>query len=151
MKISNLETAKKLALITGRPLEEFYSGQIETIDDQQEEEETVAATEESYESTTSESSATHLPEIRISETGIIRRIPVSNEECLYSVKYGGKYSDNGVLICHTRDMSRSEYKEITKGMTQSEVLKHPLLHVLFRAEEQKEGHFYAWLENFPKE
>jgi hypothetical protein len=165
MKISNLETAKKLSQITGRPLEDFYAAptiHIETIDDQQAKKETVDSDEEERGLSTSDDNEEigDNQEIKLalrrmdvqkqttdknSESKTIER---DGEITLYTIKYGGKLSANGVVICHTKDMKRVEYNQITKKMTQKEVLNHPLLYVLFRSEEQKEGNFHAWLATF---
>lgn len=168
MKISNLETAMKLAKITGRPLEEFYNGVRETVEDKQEEEvpleeqeiqcsdgleEDIGEIEDIDEETIDvddeetidvDDEDDNRPVIEKDDTTI-------REDDVYTVKYGGKYSTNGVIINHTKDMTNAEYKSLTKKMTQNELLKSPLLFVFFRAEEQNEGHFWHWLEKFPKE
>lgn len=160
MKISNLETAMKLAKITGRPLEEFYDGVLETIEDKQAEEILL----EEQELQCSDGSEEDIDEIQdLDEEAIDADDEDDNrpviegvntavrEDDVYTVKYGGKYSTNGVIINHTKDMTNAEYKSLTKKMTQNELLKSPLLFVFFRAEEQNEGHFWHWLEKFPKE
>jgi hypothetical protein len=151
MKISNLETAMKLSKITGRPLEEFYEQPVQAteIPESQcsdEPEEDISEIEDLDEET-----------IDINDDADNNR-PINKEDDtrpreddVYTVKYGGKYSENGVIIGHTKDMTNAEYKSLTKKMTQSELLKSPLLFVFFRAEEQNEGHFWHWLEKFPKE
>ena len=150
MKISNLETAMKLAKITGRPLEDFYEAPTETINDQQEIEESVESEEQDCDLEIED----NIPEVQDNEDEQFRGVLpcISSEQSsLYHIKYGGRYSPNGVLVCHTKDMSHTEYKSITKKMTQKEILKSPLLYVLFRSEDQKEGHFFNWLDSFPKE
>lgn len=159
-KISNLETALKLSKITGRPLEDFYNG-IVPSKDEQDKEESVENKGEEFECSTSD----NIPEIWDNEIEPLRRISipvqieiseredvVQNEQTtLYTIKYGGRLSENGVVIGHTKDMTNTEYKSLTKKMTQSELLKSPLLHVFFRAEGQTEGHLWNWLDKFPKE
>ncbi|CAB4124520.1 hypothetical protein UFOVP53_7 [uncultured Caudovirales phage] len=162
MKISNYETALKLSKITGRPLEDFYDGIIPSENEQDKEEE-MEGEEEALECSTSDDiSETEYNQgdglalrgvldpvqVKISE----RKDVVQNEQTtLYTIKYGGRLSENGVVIGHTKDMTNAEYKSLTKKMTQNELLKSPLLHVFFRAEEQNEGHFWHWLDKFPKE
>lgn len=159
MKISNLETAMKLAKITGRPLEDFYNGTDEGIKEVQGQN----VENKTTEIRCSEKTESDIPEIQDDEVESIRGTSIrdgrnakeddgaSRKTDVYTIKYGGRYSGNGKLIEHTQDMKKVEYNQITKKMTQKEVLNHPLLYVLFRAEEQKEGHFWSWLEQFSKE
>ena len=157
MKISDLETAMKLAKITGRPLEEFYSGVRETIEDKQEEEvlleeqtiqcsngpeEDLNETEDLNDETIDEYN--HKSSNKEDNTG-------SREDDVYTVKYGGKYSPNGKLINHTKEMTNIEYKSITRKMTQKQLYDSPLLFVLFRAEGQTDASFSSWVDRFPKE
>lgn len=161
MKISNLETAMKLAKITSRPLEEFYNGVRETIEDKQEEEVPLEEQEiqcsDGFEEDVSEIQDLNEEAIDVNDDEDNNRHIVEEvdstirEDDVYTVKYGGNYSPHGKLINHTKEMTNAEYKSLTKKMTQSELLKSPLLFVFFRAEEQNEGHFWHWLEKFPKE
>ena len=160
MRISNYETALKLSKITGRPLEDFYDGIIPSENEQDKEEE-MESNEEECECKSSDD----VPEIRDREVEPLRRVPIqvqdrrgkeedvekNGEATLYTIKYGGRLSENGVVIGHTKDMTNAEYKSLTKKMTQNELLKSPLLFVFFRAIDQTEGHFWNWLEKFPKE
>ena len=150
MKISNYETALKLSKITNKPLEDFYDGIIPSEDKQNDEEKVETEREIIGHSTSSNISETRGNQEEFS----FRRSPsmVQKEEATpYTIKYGGRLSENGVVIGHTKDMTNVEYKILTKKMTQNELLKSPLLYVFFRAEDQKEANFYNWLEKFPKE
>ena len=161
MKISNLETAMKLAKITGRPLEEFYDGILETIEDKQEEEIPL----EEQEIQCSDGLEEDISEIQnLNEETIdvdddedkSRPIPEEisqgiREDDVYSVKYGGNYSPHGKLINHTKEMTNVEYKSITRKMTQKQLYDSPLLFVLFRAEGQIDASFSSWIDRFPKE
>ncbi len=150
MKISNLETAMKLAKITGRKIEEFYEQPIQAAEEQELQcsdgsEEDIDEIQDLDEETIDvDDEDDNRPVIEKDDT-------TTREDDVSTVKYGGKYSTNGVIINHTKDMTNAEYKSLTKKMTQNELLKSPLLFVFFRAEEQNEGHFWHWLEKFPKE
>jgi hypothetical protein len=162
MKISSYETALKLSKITGRPLEDFYDGIIPSEDEQDKEEE-MEGEEETLECSTSNdiSETEHNQEDGLALRRVLdpvqvkireREDVVQNEQTtLYTIKYGGRLTHNGVIIGHTKDMTNAEYKFLTKKMTQDELLKSPLLHVFFRAEGQTEGHLWNWLDKFPKE
>jgi len=161
MKISNLETAMKLAKITGRPLEEFYNGVRETVEDKQEEEvlleEQTIRCSDGPEEDISEiedynEEAIDTDDIEDIDTPIIEDInSATREDDVYTVKYGGNYSPNGKLVNHTKEMTNIEYKSITKKMTQKQLYDSPLLFVLFRAEGQTDAFFTSWVDRFPKE
>ena len=160
MKISNLETAMRLAKITGRPLEEFYNGVRETIEDKQEEE--VPLEEQEIQcSDGSEEDTGEIQDINEetvdtddedNDRSIIEEVDSTiREDDVFTVKYGGKYSPNGKLINHTKEMTNTEYKSITRKMTQQQLYDSPLLFVLFRAEGQVDASFSSWIDRFPKE
>jgi hypothetical protein len=164
LKISNLETAMKLSKITGRPLEDFYDGIIPSEDKQDKEEEMERQGKVLEYSTSDDISETEhnqetrqplrrvlLPVQVDDKDGEYKTVEKHGEATLYTIKYGGRLSENGVVISHTKDMTHAEYKSLTKNMTQNELLKSPLLHVFFRAEGQTEGHLWNWLDKFPKE
>jgi hypothetical protein len=49
-----------------------------------------------------------------------------------------------------RQMTKKEYAQYCKGLTQAELLGHPLLYMLFRAEDQSQVNFFEWLNKFKK-
>lgn len=51
-------------------------------------------------------------------------------------------------ILDGRDMTRKEYLKYTKHLSKQEVLNHPLMYRMFRSEEQMEGNFHSWLDQF---
>ena len=154
-KISNYEVALRLSKITNRPLEDFYEAptqQVEAINNQQAEEESVEVEEtddsDSFDKDIQEDEGDS--DVRIRNVHVrIPRVPTEDDAKLIQI-YGGRVSDNGKLICG-RDITRKEYLALIKDMTQQDVLNSPLLYTLFRAEGQTEGHFWSWLERFPKE
>lgn len=152
MKIKDLETAMKLAKITNRPLEDFYDGPIESESSEQ-------IIEEQVEEETDEcevESISDIPEVRNpNKTNLsnenIRPPRDSSKDDAYIQQYGGKMSDNGKLICDTKQMTKKEYLAETKGLDEQDILAHPLLYLMFRSEGQTEGHFVQWLSRFSKE
>lgn len=153
MKISNLETAMKLAKITGRPLEDFYEAPqvcIEEIDNKQEIEESMEReTTQCEEQITVDISEIECDqEIESTVCRVSIQLP-EGELATTTQKYRGEISKGGKIINNKIDMSRKEYLLLTKNMTQKDILNSPLLYLFFRAEGQVEGHFYNWLESFP--
>jgi hypothetical protein len=49
-----------------------------------------------------------------------------------------------------RKMTKKEYTQYCKGLTQTELLAHPLLYMLFRSEDQSQVNFFDWLNKFKK-
>ena len=161
MKISKLETALRLSEITGRPLEEFYNGVRETVEDKQEEEipleEQEVQCSDEFEEDISEiqdidEEAVDVDDDEDNCESSSEQIDSTNrEDDVYAVKYGGSYSSHGKLINHTKEMTNAEYKSITRKMTQKQLYDSPLLFVLFRAEGQVDASFPSWIDRFPKE
>jgi hypothetical protein len=53
-------------------------------------------------------------------------------------------------LMDARQMTRKEYNQYSKGLTQSELLDHPLLYIMFRAENQAQVNFLEWVSRFKK-
>lgn len=66
----------------------------------------------------------------------------------YYQQYGGRIVNQYIL--DSRQITRKEYLAMTKGMTQSQLLEHPLLYAFFRSEDQSEFNFFEWLGKFKK-
>jgi hypothetical protein len=66
----------------------------------------------------------------------------------YQAVFGGDVSN--VYLLGTRQMTRKEYLNYSKGLSQKDVLEHPLLYCMFRSEGQGEGNFFEWLSRFKK-
>ncbi len=159
-KISNYQTALRLSEITGRPLEEFYNGVRETVEDKQEEEipleEQEVQCSDEFEEDISEIQDIDEETVDTNDEDNDRPIiekgdTTVREDDVYTVKYGGNYSPHGKLINHTKEMTNAEYKSITRKMTQKQLYDSPLLFVLFRAEGQVDASFSSWIDRFPKE
>jgi hypothetical protein len=148
MKIKDLQTAMKLAKITNRPLEDFYDGPIEDQNTQQETEEVMATGAEESESVSEMGIIIDIPKVRNTEAKSARD---TSRDAELILRYGGKMSDNGKLICETKQMTKKEYLTETKGLNDKDILAHPLLYVMFRSEGQTEGHFVQWLSKFAEE
>jgi hypothetical protein len=148
-KIKDLQTAMKLAKITNRPLEEFYDGPLEDESKEQDIEETVEAEQDESDDELIED----IQPIRTYQkaTPVEKLLRDTSRDSEFISKYGGKMSDNGKLICETRQMSKKEYLIETKGMDERDILSSPLLYLMFRSEGQAEGHFVQWLSRFSKE
>jgi len=66
----------------------------------------------------------------------------------YYQQYGGRIVNQYIL--DSRQLTRKEYTALTKGLTQSQLLEHPLLYAFFRSEDQSEFNFFEWLGKFKK-
>lgn len=75
---------------------------------------------------------------------------ISNKSREYADKYGGEIKDSGYII-GGRQITSREYSSIVRGMTQNELLYHPMLYKLFRAENQKESNFIQWINKFKED
>jgi len=64
----------------------------------------------------------------------------------YISLYGGRILNKHVL--DSRQLTRKEYLSLTKGLTRSQLLEHPLLYAFFRAEDQNEFNFFEWIKRF---
>lgn len=62
--------------------------------------------------------------------------------------FGGNIVNKYLL--EARQLTKKEYVQYCKGLTQAELLEHPLLYMLFRAEEQSQVNFFEWLNRFKK-
>lgn len=66
----------------------------------------------------------------------------------YYGQFGGRIVNDYLL--DSRQLTRKEYLAMTKGLTQSQLLEHPLLYAFFRSEDQSEFNFFEWLGKFKK-
>lgn len=53
-------------------------------------------------------------------------------------------------LMDTRQMTRKEYLQYSKGLKQSDVLDHPLMYSMFRSEDQSQVNFLEWIDRFKK-
>lgn len=66
----------------------------------------------------------------------------------YYGQFGGRIVNDYIL--DSRQITRKEYLAMTRGLTQSQLLEHPLLYAFFRSEDQNEFNFFEWLGKFKK-
>ena len=66
----------------------------------------------------------------------------------YYGQFGGRIVNDYLL--DSRQLTRKEYLAMTKGLTQSQLLEHPLLYAFFRSEDQSEFNFFEWLGKFKR-
>lgn len=67
-----------------------------------------------------------------------------------AMKWGAEIGLSGALISNKIVMTRKDYLKHTKNLTVDQVLADPLLHIMFRSEEQADPNFFTWLDRFPK-
>ena len=137
--MNRLDIAEKLALITGKPVTEFFN------------ESRCAMEDENKDEIKSE------PVQRISEVEGDRSKPIStNEETSPTtslLEYQKMFEGSRIVnkkILGGKQMTKKEYRKIIKGMSRSEMYKHPLMHKMFRAEGQNEAQFPTWCKRFLK-
>lgn len=149
MKTDNLEVAKRLALITKRPLEDFYEGEL----DKQEKEESV----EKIESTSTKSTPKNVPEVRSeTKTDSPETISSSGDKSMEELRILAKEWKgeivNKVILNNKRKMTRKEYLKLKKTFkTIEDFMNSPLLYLMFRSEEQAEAGFISWTTLIEKE
>lgn len=171
-KTNNLDVAKQLSTITGRPLEDFYiptdngiggSGESsqqalasstgETDDkseyedecDQQAEEEQVESSEEEFSDET---------EDNVQETGSDieqTKYNLSDDEAAELLaKYSGELVNGKIL--RGRQMTRKEFlAERKKFKTLDDFWNSPLMYLMFRSEGQTDASFINFINNIEKE
>lgn len=142
MKTPNLDIAKRLADITGRPLEDFYEGEIKNENNQN-------GCEQANKNNN------NVP-IHIGEHGINKNKASSVEEDIHegvdflelkilANKYEGQIV--GKYIMHAKKpMKRKEYLSM-KFKTEEEFWSSPLLYIMFRSEEQIVANFTNWTDS----
>lgn len=82
----------------------------------------------------------------------IRPIRAHSSELIeLAMKWGGTIGATGKIINNKVEMSRKDFLKYSKDMTQEQALNDPLLHVMFRSEEQSQASFWDFLDRFPKE
>lgn len=77
--------------------------------------------------------------------------PFAAELVELAMKWGGTIGSTGKIINNKIEMSRKDFLKYSKDMTQEQALNDPLLHVMFRSEEQSQASFWDFLDRFPKE
>lgn len=149
----NIDIAKKLAQITGKPLSDFIQG--------------VDYVEDSIVDVANKETETEL-------AGIQDQLVYDDDEvednqqsrsCEFEEEYeywteeellefqkmfpGSTISDGGKIMGGPQ-MSRKEYLKVTRNLTRDEVLYHPLHFKMFRAEGQTEAFYFRWVDRFPE-
>ena len=137
--MTDLEIAKKLAAITGKPLEEYYSGP-ETIDKQ--DKPTVSNIKEIAAHNVSGSG-----DIKVEEHKIETESDWSEEIIAYQKMFAGSVIVKGKIL-NGRQMTKKEYNKYTKGMTIEEYYGHPLMYKMYRSEGQIDPSFMTFPERF---
>ena len=134
---NDLEIAKRLAAITGKPLSDFYKGEIGGVsrnngaDIQEGDDASIEAlgADAEYEDIPKQQASPEVVELQ----RLFKDSSITNNKIL-----GG------------RTMTRKEYLQYTKGLMREDVNNHPLIHKMFRSEGQSEAFFTKWLDRFPE-
>lgn len=157
--MNKLDIAKQLAAITGKPITDFFKGEIDAKNEQSNE---VAPIECEQETDINGDTGETESDTTISGDGKIlvneesqTEIPRPKEaETRPEVKELAKIFDATKIVNNKimdgRQMTRKEYLSYSKGLTEDEVGDHPLVFKMFRSEDQGEANFLYWLEKFPK-
>jgi hypothetical protein len=66
----------------------------------------------------------------------------------YQSMFGGEIVNN--YLMNNRQMTHEEYVSHSRGLKQEEMLSHPLMYAMFRADGQKEFNFFEWMSRFKK-
>lgn len=174
MKTSDLEVAKKLAMITNKPLEDFYECNKENIDgvvENERENDSIKTSSENEvlsntieikaseiedetdgidESDCNEQNVSDSKETKDNEERSRRNLVLNDLQSLEELAkyYNGKISERGFILDNKIQMTKKEYNTITKNLSYPELFKHPLLYVLFRAEGQVTPSFIEWTSSF---
>ena len=150
--IANEEVARKLALITGKPLTEYYNGPIRGTHEESEgvREETTSRTNTlPAQKVGSDKGIDNIPGDK-SEGGEDNRLNTHSEVLLeYQKLFSGSRVVNDKIM-GGRQMTRKEYKKYTRNFTQDDLYDHPLHYKFFRAEEQNEAFYHRWINRFPE-
>lgn len=165
MSNTQLETAKQLSIITGRPLSDFYKLPEENVafcscglpwnsdgvchgnheTGEQAEEERVEETED----TVIQEVSVHVREVRDNEEKTSYYTDGQIDD--YIKIYGGE-PINGKLLNTTRRMTRKEYlAEKKKFKEVDEFWQSPLIYLMFRSEDQMESNFVNWTTSIEKD
>ena len=173
MKTANLEVAKKLALIMGKPLEDFYEFSNEDSDSnlQYSKQDTAGTTiggtkgngkdeqnqqtdEKQVESPKKDgpiSIVTNIPKVRSSEeikSTTINRSDNENGKGEILDKLAKEWKGEvikGSILHNKRRMTRKEYLAV-KFKTEDDFWKSPLIYVMFRSEDQADASFITWTD-----
>lgn len=148
---SKLEIARKLAEITGKPITEFFDGEIDETKSGQHDCITDATV---HDTTTVKDNNTGISEedVRQNKKDIEKdtRPTVSGQLLEYQKMFEGSKIVNKTII-GGRVMTRKEYLKITRGMTRQQYLNHPLVYKIFRAEGQVDASFMTFPNRFEDE
>lgn len=150
--MNDLDIAKKLAAITGKPLTEYYNGHITTETDMVEsssiETGTLRATSQAEDNRCQpDGRQDHSDGDGSDSIGVD---VITDEISAYLKMFKATRCPNGQLT-DGRQMTRKEYLSFKKGLTYENICEHPLLFKMFRSEGQNEAFFNRWLSQFPRE
>lgn len=129
------EIAKKLAAITGKPIEEFYSEDMGHMAK-------TGLTPHVNKTGTQPSTKNPM------ETST--RDDCDNQETL---EFQKMFKGSGIVndfIMDGRTMTRKEYLKYAKGLDYEALFEHPLHFKMFRAEGQTEAFYHRWTNKFPR-
>jgi hypothetical protein len=151
MIMSKEDLATKLAAITGKDLTEFIKNENGEENGKEREEDSVIPKHNcDDESLEEDRDMVSSLESDNDEDDIEGYSEPSQEVINYAEQFGGTISLYGYSILGGRQMTKAEYKEFTRGMTQVKLLEHPLRFKMFRAEGQLEASFINWVNRFPR-
>ena len=136
MIISKEDALKKLAEITGKGIIYVESERNNASSDFDNNQEKIVVNATEIERNTAERHATISTSNSSSSLDDLRNI------------FGGIVVNKYLMEC--RQMTKKEYLFYTKGIKQSDLLDHPLLYAMFRAEDQAEVNFFEWINRFKK-
>jgi len=135
-----LEIAKKLAKITGKPLSDFYSGEIEDE----------VISEKVQIETRITDDALQIETVKQKSTPKEETTPTPE-----LLKYRDIFKDSKIVrgrILYGRTMTRKEYLKYTKSIkSEQDYFTHPLMYKLFRAEGQTDANFLTFSDRFKNE
>lgn len=145
MKTDNLQVAERLSKITGRPLEEFYDKPVE----QPEENKTIRSKVKAPENPKKDERGSARESVSnsvVQSKFNTKDIQQLAKEWKAEVNIYG----NGI-VKQKRQMTRKEFLELRKGFkTAEEFMRHPLLLVMFRSENQLNPAFPHWCDDVIK-
>lgn len=137
MKMNKEEIAKKLAAITGRPVEEYLGGN------------NVGSLR--HTGSTSKIEDNKSQPIIESNAGKTENKARSVEVIKYQKMFkGSEISKSGKYITRGRQMSRKEYLQFKRNLSYEQLFEHPLMFKMFRAEGQNEVFYPRWVDTFPR-
>jgi len=132
---SKLDIAKKLAEITGKPITDFFNGEIN-------EEEVDSEGSQIKNKSESVSPACEIGSDKSKSPNI--KQTVEKESNVELIEYQKMFEGSKIVnktIMGGRQMTRKEYLKIVRNMTKTEFYNHPLIYKIFRAEGQVEASF----------